>query len=326
MFLHKLHIALFLLVFSGGQLLAQQVGNFSLLRENAYIQNPALCGAKGFLNVTASFRKQFTSIAKSPYTIFLGAEGQLADKNVGIGGYIINDQTGPTGQTGIGVSAAYQIRFNKHELVNEGEMHYNTSKRHMLTIGIGISVMQYRLNGNQLHPEDPNDPDLDKIRRVQYFPDATLGVYYQYREHFYAGFSVPQLLGLNVKYALANGTSEIRRVQHLNFMVGGKIKFSREEQYTIEPVAALRWEKNAPIQGDIGLRVTAFKSVWIGAMYRSVSQLVAEGGIAILDYGRIAYAADFELGSLKGQTGVSHEVALILNFKNKPKKTFRYLN
>lgn len=317
-------LALLFCFFGWQTAVSQQVENFSLLRENAYILNPALCGSKGFLNVTGTFRKQFMNIARSPYTIFLGAEGQLADKNVGLGGYIINDQTGPTGLTGVGVSAAYQIRFNKHRLLSEDQVHYNTAQRHMLTVGIGISMMQYRLNGNQLNPENPNDPDLDKIRRVQWFPDATLGIYYQHKERFYMGFSVPQLLGLNLKYSLANGTSEIRKVQHFNFLVGGKIDLEkrREVRFTIEPVAALRVAKNAPIQGDLGLRLTAYKTVWIGVLYRSVSQLVAEGGIAILDYGRICYAADFQVGKLSGQVGISHEISLIFTMKKPAQKGF----
>lgn len=300
---------------------AQQVENFSLIRENAYVLNPALCGTKGYFNTTASYRHQFTNIASAPYTIFLGMEGQIAQKNLGIGGYLINDQTGPTGLTGVGVSLAYHFCFNKNDLFKGENLSYNTEMRHMLTVGIGVSAMQYRLNGDQLHPEDPNDPDLDKIRRYQYFPDANLGVYYQYRDRFYAGISAPQLLGLNLKYALANGTSEIRKVQHLNFLVGGKIRFKKNKnKFFLEPVAAFRWTQNAPFQIDAGLRFTAFQNVWIGATYRSTSQLMLDVGLVILDYVRICYAVDLQVGGLTQQIGVSHEVAVNVRLKNKPKK------
>jgi type IX secretion system PorP/SprF family membrane protein len=301
---------------------AQQVEEFSLIRENAFILNPALTGNKGWLSGTATYRKQFTSIREAPYTAYLGMEGQIADKNVGLGGFFIQDQTGPTGQTGFGVSAAYQIRFNQHELMNEDQVHYNTSTRHMLTIGLGISVMQYRLRADKLNPDVQNDPSLSTLKGAQYFPDASLGIYYQYREFFYAGISVPQLFGLNIKYGATNGYSEIRKVQHLNVLLGGKIPFGEYERVALEPVAALRWVKNAPLQADIGMRLKFLKTFWLGATYRTKSKVLFDAGVEILKIGRVCYSMDFEVSKLRKDAGLSHEVTIA--FVIKSAKKYRY--
>src|SRR5579862_6100819 len=55
----------FLLATSFVTLRAQQVEEFSLLQENAFILNPALAGTEGYLHGSASFRKEFLQITQS---------------------------------------------------------------------------------------------------------------------------------------------------------------------------------------------------------------------------------------------------------------------
>ncbi len=302
---------------------AQQVEEFVLIRENAYILNPALSGTKGFLAGTMTFRKEFTRIDRSPYTTYLGLEGQIANRNIGLGGYVIHDQTGPTGQTGFGISGAYQIKLGKQRSYEE-VANYNTSKTHMLTFGVGVNMMQYRLNGNELHPDMQNDPELFNVKSAQYFPDASLGLYYQWGEKLYTGISVPQLLGINIKYVTSNGKSEIRKVQHLNFLIGGKIPFGETEKIALAPAGALRWVRNAPIQADLGLRMIFLKTFWVGATYRTNSKIITDIGVEIKGIGRLCYANGIETKDYKNM-GMSHEVTLAFMIPDK-KQDMQILN
>jgi len=312
-------------IFLSQSLCAQQAEEFSLIRENAYILNPALSGAKGFLAGTLTYRKQMANIAQSPYTTYLALEGQIANKNIGLGGYLLHDQTGPTGQSGIGISAAYQIRLNKYELVNEAYRPYNTSERHMITIGIGVEIKQYRLNAAALRPEIANDPELASLYKNQYLPDASVGIYYQWGEKLYAGISVPQLLGLNIKYAATNGSSEIKKIQHLNFLIGGRINLDKQSKFALEPVAALRWVNNAPPQADMGMRLNYKQFVWFGANYRTLSKVILDAGFEIKKIGRLCYAAGIETNDLK-RIGLSHEVTLSFKIPSKNQPDIQILN
>ncbi|MFN8275998.1 MAG: PorP/SprF family type IX secretion system membrane protein [Chitinophagales bacterium] len=292
---------------------AQQIEQFTLVRENAAALNPAMVGAKGFLAGTATFRRQYININQSPYTAFVQMEGQVEDKNVGIGASFIHDNTGPVGKTGVTLSAAYQIRFNKYELLQEENVHYNTEDRHMLCVGLSFSLMQYRLNATLLHPEMQGDPELYTSHAYKLLPDMSLGVWYQWGRKFYAGISVPQIIGLKVNYIGKDGTSGIKLVQHLNFMLGGKINI-KPEKFSIDPVAALRWENNAPPQGDIGLRFTFLDAIWIGANYRSLNAVIFDLGLELKGVVRLCYAYDLELSKYRNDIGGTHEACVQFRF------------
>jgi type IX secretion system PorP/SprF family membrane protein len=287
---------------------AQQVEEFSLVRENAFILNPAIAGTQGYIHGIATVRKQFTRIEQSPYTAMLAMHGEIKDKRLGIGGYLIHDVTGPTGKTAGTASIAYHIPlFKKHSA------RYSSGRAdHVLSIGASISVVQYRLQADKLLLDHPNDPQLYTSRGTRIFPDASFGIYYKWKDKLYAGVSVPQIMGLNINYRGTDGTAMIKKVQHINVLVGGKLEWARGN-FSIDPVAAFRWVNGAPPQGDAGLRFVMYKIFWVGANYRSLNYLVAEAGFNVKDVFRIAYACDFNFSKYRRDIGTTHEIALSFN-------------
>ena len=307
---------------------AQQVEEFSLVREAAVALNPAMVGCRGFIAGTGIFRKQFTNIDRSPYTAYLSMEGQLEEKNVGIGASFIHDQTGPTGRTGGTIAAAYQFNLSKkRDLLSIATEHsrFNTEQTHMLCIGISLSVFQYRLNGSELHPETAGDPTLYTNNSFKVYPDASFGIYYQWRDKLYAGISVPQVVGLNLNYKGKDGLAKIKRIQHLNFLIGGRIKIV-EDKFSIDPVGALRWVNNAPPQGDIGLRFTFLNSFWLGVNYRSVSTAVFEAGFEVKNMIRLCYAYDLHANKYLQDIGSTHEILLAFRFNRQTLRDDNWLS
>lgn len=284
---------------------AQQVEEFSLLRENAFVLNPALAGTQGWIHGTATFRKQFTRIEQSPYTALLAMDGEIKDKHLGIGGYIIQDVTGPTGKTAGTVSVAYNIPlFKKYSA-----RYSNGRSDHILSIGASISVVQYRLQADKLVLDNPGDPRLYTSTGSKIFPDASFGVYYKWRNNFYAGVSVPQIMGLNINYRGNDGTAMIKKMQHLNILLGGKIEWARGN-FSIDPVASFRWVKGAPPQGDVGLRFIIYKIFYVGANYRSLNYAIAEAGFSVKDLFFVSYATDINLSKYRKDLGSTHEICL----------------
>lgn len=296
---------------------AQQVEAFSLIRENAFTLNPALTGMNGWIHGTATFRKQFTRINQSPYTAVYAMDGQIRDKNVGVGGYLLHDVTGPTGKSTATVSAAYNLPLRK----KYSARYTDGSSDHILSFGLALSVVQYRLRADQLEVNDINDPELLTSRATRIFPDASFGLYYRWRDFLYAGVSVPQMLGLNINYSGTDGVAKIRRVQHLNFLMGGRIEWARGD-FSIDPVAALRWVKGAPPQGDIGLRFVMYRVFWVGTNYKSVNYMVFEGGFNVKGYFQLSYAYDLNVAPYRRDIGGIHEISLVYRI-NKSSRVWR---
>lgn len=288
-----------------GSVWAQQVEEFSLLRENAFVLNPALAGTQGYIHGTATFRKQFTRIEESPYTALLAMDGEIKDKHVGIGAYVIHDVTGPTGKTSGTVSVAYNIPLYR----KYSPRLTNGRANHILSIGVSLSVVQYRLQGDKLLLNNPGDPKLYSSTGSKIFPDASFGIYYKWKSNFYAGISVPQIMGLNINYRGNDGTAMIKKMQHLNVLVGGKIEMARGN-FSIDPVASFRWVKGAPPQGDVGVRFMMYKIFYVGANYRSLNQAVAEAGFSVKDLFFFSYATDFNLSKYRKDLGSTHEICL----------------
>jgi type IX secretion system PorP/SprF family membrane protein len=188
----------------------------------------------------------------------------------------------------------------------------------MLSFGASVSIVQYRLDGSQLQPNNPGDPQLVSTNVFKIFPDATFGVYYKYRDNFYAGFSVPQIMGLNINYQSQDGTAAIKTVQQFNFLTGGKI-YLDHDKLSLEPVADLRYEKGSPPQGDIGMRFTYKNIFWVGYNYRTVNTSVFEAGFNVKDVFMLSYAYDLNMSSYTQQIGGTHEISLSFNVVKKSK-------
>lgn len=284
---------------------AQQVEEFSLLRENAFTLNPALAGMQGYIHGVATFRKQFTRIDQSPYTAMLAMDGEIKHKHLGIGGYILHDVTGPTGKTSGTIALAYNLPLRK----KFGTRYSNGTENHILSIGLSVSLVQYRLDATKLLLDNPGDPELYTTKGTRIFPDVSIGLYYRFKDVFYAGASVPQLMGLNINYRGLDGLAKIKTVQHLNFLIGGKIAWARGN-FSLDPVASFRWVKGAPPQGDIGVRFNIYKAFWLGCNYRSLNYMIFEAGFNVKDYFRIAYAYDFNFSKYRKDLGSTHEISL----------------
>ena len=299
---------------------AQQVEEFSIFRENAVALNPAMVGIRDFLAGEVTFRKQFTQLNGAPYTAYMMMEGQVADKNFGIGGSLIQDQTGPTGKTGLTMASSYQLKLGKQYKSSATETgHFNTESDHMITFGLSISIMQFRLNGSELIPNQQGDPQLYTSNGYKIMPDVAFGVYYQWMKHLYVGISVPQILGLNTNFTGRDGVSAIKTVQEFNSLVGGKYEIIKRK-FSIDPVAGFRWQYHAPAQGEIGTRFTFLDAIWVGGTYRSLHTFVLDAGMEIKGMVRICYAYDYNFSSYSMDIGPTHELTVAFKYhQNYPK-------
>ena len=104
--------------------------------------NPAIEGTKGYNLASLTFRSQWTGFNDAPITETVSMYGPIGE-NMGFGGILLNDKTGPSRRTGIQLSYAYRIQVFDDE-----------SK---ISFGLSGILYQHVLDMKELKPDVPED-------------------------------------------------------------------------------------------------------------------------------------------------------------------------
>lgn len=302
------------LLFISVSLSAQQIPDFSLFRENAFVYNPAVAGTDQSSVINLSVRKQWTNINESPFTAIAAYQTSIENKNIGVGAVIFNDFIGPTSFTGFTGSFAYNIVLSEYRR--------GVSEYKVLSFGLSAGIRQYRLNGDKIRLDIPQDEAIFRNRGSQFFPDASFGMYYKSKTLF-ASASIPQLLNLNVPIEGQNGEqSRFKKMQHYYAMFGGRIFLNKkkatgpnDKAYYIEPAFNLHYVINAPPQAMISARFAIQEVFFIGGGWRSLNSIMMEGGFTIKKAFSIAYSYDMSAGDVRQDVGQVHELSMRFKFK-----------
>ncbi|MBI5914420.1 MAG: PorP/SprF family type IX secretion system membrane protein [Bacteroidetes bacterium] len=295
------------------QSFSQQLSLFSQYRENQTIINPAAVGSSylGYgqnLTFGTSYRVQWQGFEGAPTTAnlrgdFLYTEGSPV--SIMGGGYLINDQTGPTGFTGL---------YGRIGGVLSDDPYYGG-----ISVGLSFGMVQYRVNTSDIRLRQSGDilsgDDQNKI-----FPDVGVGVF-AYRkldgggfdgDYVYGGISVPQVIGLDLMFQDGNGEFYTRRIQHFYGMLGF-YKFFKDEGF-LEPSVWVKYAPNAPVNADFNLRYQMAQSFWIGVGGSTSKAMHVEAGFLLgenLGFDntlRIGYGYDYSFSTFGPYTGGAHEI------------------
>ena len=301
---------------------AQQLPLFTQYRDNQGVLNPASISSNYYLNqenitIGASYRKQWATLNNSPTTQVLRGEWITSNNrsfNLLTGGYIMNDQTGPTGFTGL--------------YGRIGALLSEDPEQGGFAVGLSLGVVQYRVNVSKLRFHDAGDVE-GMVDQNKIFPDAGLGAYY-YRQmntgngrndYFYSGVSIPQLFGLNLQFKDTDGQFATKRIQHFYGMAGW-IHYLTDESY-LEPSVWVKYAPNAPFNADINLKYQMNNVFWLGTGISLGKMFHAETGVVLgedLDMGgtiKIGYGFDYSFNTFGPFAGSTHEFNLSYSFGNK---------
>lgn len=299
---------------------AQQLPLFTQYRENAGVINPAAVNYAYMLyehNISAgiSYRSQWTGLTAAPKTQTFRGEYMTVDYepvNLLAGGYLINDQTGPTGFTGF---------YGKIGGVLSEDPYYGG-----ISAALSFGAVQYRVNVTDLILRDAGDiTATDDHHKI--FPDVGVGIFAYQRilggaledDIVYGGVSVPQALGLDLEFADENGSFNTKRVQHMYGQLGF-IKFLYDDSF-IEPSIWVKYAPEAPVHVDINLRYQMAYNVWVGAGYSSAGGIHLETGLLIGDKSsysnfRVGYGFGHSFTSFGPFVGTTHEINIAYSLGN----------
>lgn len=305
-------IFLAILSFLTQSLVAQQLPLFSQYRENYIAINPAMVSTEYLLyqqdlSFGASYRTQWSGFEGAPETQFIRGE-YLYDNNGGFGlltgGYLINDQTGPIGLTGI---------YGRIGGIFTGDVTQSG-----IAVGLTLGAVQYRVNTRELRLRDANDI-LASDSKTQFHPDVGVGIsYYQQLSGFldgdyiYAGVSIPQALGFNLEFQDEGGKFGIQRSRHF-YAQAGLFHLLEGEGY-LELSSWAKFVESAPVNVNINLRYQTNSIVWVGVGGSTAGTAHVEAGVQLGENAgfdntiRIGYGFDYTFSSFGPSVGTTHEV------------------
>ncbi|MEY3367026.1 MAG: hypothetical protein RI973_181 [Bacteroidota bacterium] len=293
-------------------LFSQQLPLFTQYRENQTLINPAAISRSYLTNEQnlsfgASYRRQWNGIEGAPQTAVLRGDFLYTDANpvtLITGGYLINDQTGPTGFSGV---------YGRVGGLITGDPYYGG-----IAAGLSLGAVQYRVNASQIRLRDQNDLVANDQSKI--YPDVGLGVFAYKRmeggflkgDYLYGGISIPQVIGLDLNFKDASGEFSTQRIQHYYAMIG-LYKFFRDDAF-LEPSIWLKYLPNVPLNVDFNLRYQMAGNFWIGAGGSSSRAAHLETGVRIgenlgMDNDlQIGYGFDYHFSPYGPYTGGSHEI------------------
>ena len=115
---------------------AQQMPQYTQYMFNDFVINPAIAGIYDYFQIRTNHRFQWVGLLDPPMTNSIALYGPHAKLDMGYGGYVYSDVTGPTSRAGITGSYAYNIAV-------AGDIR--------LSMGISLSLLQYRIDGTGHH-------------------------------------------------------------------------------------------------------------------------------------------------------------------------------
>jgi type IX secretion system PorP/SprF family membrane protein len=311
---------------------AQQVPMYSQYIMNGFLINPSFAGRDGYTSVNLTVREQWTGMAQAPSTYALSFQTRILKNSyisksttvkkklvrptrggqVGVGGYVFNDNNGIMHRTGVQAAYSYTIPLGKSD----------DKEVRNLAFGLGLTAYQYVINYEGLI-YDQDDPYLNNYDRSVFIPDFNFGVSYVTPKYF-VGFSMTNLLRGSVMFSNDNNNNSNTELGHY-FLTGG-IKLPLAENWLLEPSAFIKSSDMLfkAIQLDISSRIYYKNDYWVGLSWRTNDALILMLG---LKYDRFyfAYAFDFTLTDIRKQSLGTHEFSLAVKFGTSARR-YRWVN
>lgn len=296
---------------------AQQLPLFTQYREYHSVINPGAVTSDFLLyeyttSAGLSHRRQFAGIENGIQTQIGRFDYMSIPKKIMVSGFLLRDQTGPSGTTGIYGRMAYLFSYDPREW----------------GLGVGLSggLARFRIDVRQITWTHTGDPAAaDDLKKV--YPDVGAGAFFYKSmqggwqgDRWYAGISTPQLFGLDLDAPdPQNNQYQLRRVTHFYSNLG-MIKYVNENTF-IEPSIWFKYVPNTPVNIDFNFRTQFGQLLLIGLGYSTADNLHLEAGLQIGELFsmdnqllRLGYSFDRFFTQFGPTFGPTHEINLVFAY------------
>lgn len=286
---------------SGVSAFAQQHSLNTNYMFNPAFYNPAAAGLYDYMPIHFNFRSQWVGFDGAPTTQLLTTHANVGS-NLGLGGSLFNESSGPSRFSGGNIMLSYNLRLSSDDL-------------HHLRGGLGISIGQHVIDVSEMTMEDDTDPTLTSGYNNQFVPDADVGFYYTYSNKGYAGISLRN--AAQMKKDLFNfSQSLVNNLRRHYYFIGG-YNFTLHEDWNLNTSTLLRFIEAKPFQFDVNVMAEFRKYLWFGFGYRHLDAVTCN---IAFQYGivKAGYAYDFGISDIRKYSTGTQEIFLEVQLS--PKK------
>ncbi|MBN1118434.1 MAG: type IX secretion system membrane protein PorP/SprF [Bacteroidales bacterium] len=304
---------------------SQQFPSYTNYSMNKFIYNPAVAGSEGYTSINLIAREQWVGFKGTPKTHAITIDSRILGNsfilsklsvrkkkprktksgNTGWGAYLFNDLNGPIDKTGVNGTYSHHISLGNSQL----------------SFGLGISLFQLKIQGDQfIFADDTPDDILTGKKQSIWITDANFGVYYTSRS-LYGGYSTMQLFNSSGQFG-KNAEGEYKLVRQHNLVGGYNIGVTRNLE--IEPSFLLKIPEKSGAQFDLNAKCVYDGMYWGGLGFRTGSALSVFGGVIIENY-YIGYAFDYNFGSIHKTNFGSHEFVFSMRIGDTARR-YKWLN
>ncbi len=274
---------------------AQQLPQFSSYMINNYVLNPAVTGSNDYYEAKALNRYQWKGVTDAPRTYVVSVHGPFKKLNMGLGGFVFSDVTGPTSRTGGYITYAYHLKLKEGLKLN---------------LGLAAGFLQFKIDGSKISTKTSGDPVLNGGVLSSSQPDFNFGVYLNH-EKFFVGIACNQIIGNKLKFSQAQ--QDIRSNLDRHYLLNGGYNFFLGK-FTVQPSAQLKYVAPVPMQIEGGVQVKYNDLIWLGATYRHKDAVSCLVGFNIKDLIIVGYSYDFATSRLKSYSSGTHEIMIGAKF------------
>jgi type IX secretion system PorP/SprF family membrane protein len=298
----RTRIIIFVLLFAGIGVYAQQDAQYTNYMYNTININPAYAGSRGCLSVFGLHRTQWVGLSGAPVTNTFSIQSPITGTNVGLGLNVVNDRIGPSNETNVAADFAYSIK---------------TSETYKLSFGAKASANFLSVDLQGLR-QDLGDPKLANNIAKNFSPNIGAGIYL-HSDDTYIGLSVPNILETKHFDKSDAGVTNVNYVakERMNFYAIAGHVFDLSENIKFKPAVLAKIVTGAPLQVDATANFMINEKFVIGAAYRWSAALSALVGFQATDSWFIGYGYDFETTKLASYNSGSHEIFLRYEMFNK---------
>ena len=292
---------LFFAICLGGTLKAQQLPQITQYMNNNYAVNPAVAGMYDYYQVNTTIRNQWVGMNEGPRTNVISIYGRHSD-NVGLGGTVYNDVTGPTSRSGGSASYTYALSL--------------TAKM-KLSLALQGGFTQFKLIKSELSVKQAGDVIIMGGNIVRTLPDATFGLNLS-GDKWYIGAAIPQLLSSELRlmdddFARIYDTTSQNGKLASHIYVLGSYTYDINSAISIEPSFFLRAVAGVKTQIDFGVKSEYKELFWLGMNYKmnnDLSSIATFLGFNINDRYNIGYSFGMPSSATSNYYSGSHEFML----------------
>jgi type IX secretion system PorP/SprF family membrane protein len=288
----RLPLILILCLLSAGIDAQEKALLYSHYTFNGLAVNPAFAGSRDMLSLNLSHRNQWMGFEGAPVYNIFAAHAPLKKTSMGVGLLVMNESIGLRRFTGVYANYAHRIDLGSGKLA----------------LGLKAGLASGRFGTIDLGDDDAV---FGEKAESYLLPNFGVGAYY-YTRRFYAGVSVPLIMGYK-----SNDAGEVvvyHDISKYSVYFTSGITMKVAENWSLQPSVLVNYNGNGAVVADGGLCVLYNEIFRVGATYRTKQAIVLLTDYKINYQLRAGIAYDYGLGGLNEYNRSSLEITLEYNF------------